>query len=92
MLSPHIKTIQLGKKSHLEFTRNSRQLFGSVYAAARQEHFRVVGQPEVGHKRRCGFLAFYLDNHTERGVGGRQYGKSEKDKQTLTGQNNTSSA
>jgi hypothetical protein len=27
----------LGKKSHFEFTRNSRQLFGSVYAAARQQ-------------------------------------------------------
>jgi hypothetical protein len=33
-----------------------------------------------------------VDNHTERGAGGRQYGTSEKDKQTLTGQNNTSAA
>jgi len=33
-----------------------------------------------------------LDNHTERGAGGRQYGTSEKDTQTLTGQNNTSVA
>jgi len=33
-----------------------------------------------------------VDNHTERGAGGRQYGTSEKDKQTLTGQNSTSAA
>jgi RHS repeat-associated protein len=33
-----------------------------------------------------------VDDHTVRGAGGRQYGTSEKDKQTLTGENNTSTA
>src|SRR5664279_3135228 len=33
-----------------------------------------------------------MNNHTERGAGGRQYGTSEKDKQTFTGENNTSIA
>jgi len=33
-----------------------------------------------------------VDDHTERGAGGRQYGASEKDQQTLTGENNTSPA
>jgi hypothetical protein len=58
-----------------------------IFLCTMSRHLSATGQI-----RRCGFLAFYLDNHTERGAGGRQYGKSEKDKQTLTGQNNTSSA
>jgi hypothetical protein len=33
-----------------------------------------------------------MNDHTERGAGGRQHGTSEKDKQTLTGENNTSFA
>jgi hypothetical protein len=39
-------------------------------------------------------LARYLSANVtpERGAGGRQYGTSEKDKQTLTGKNNTSTA
>jgi hypothetical protein len=37
--------------------------------------------PETGF----GSLAFFVDDHTERGAGGREYGTSEKDKQTLTG-------
>jgi hypothetical protein len=35
-------------------------------------------------------ISFSVNDHTERGTGGRQYGTSEKDKQTLTGENNTS--
>jgi hypothetical protein len=30
-------------------------------------------------------LAFFVDDHTERGAGGREYGTSEKDKRTFTG-------
>jgi hypothetical protein len=33
-----------------------------------------------------------MNDHTERGAGGRQYGTSEKDKQTHTSENNTSIA
>jgi hypothetical protein len=46
---------------------------------------RRVGDSEVLPETGFGSLAFFVDDHTERGAGGREYGTSEKDEQTLTG-------
>jgi hypothetical protein len=45
---------------------------------------RILGHPETTPKRASG-PAFSVDDPAKRGAGGRQYGTSEKVKQTLEG-------
>jgi hypothetical protein len=60
---------------------NSSSLLPKVMHSVFFPNCRQPGSyPETGF----GSLAFFVDDHTERGAGGREYGTSEKDKQTLT--------
>jgi len=52
----------------------------------------MVGYTKVIQKTAFEAISLCLNHHTERGIGGRQYGTSEKDNQTLQAQNNTSTA
>src|SRR5438309_7654629 len=52
----------------------------------------MVGYTKVIQKTAFEAISLCLNHHTERGIGGRQHGTSEKDNQTLQAQNNTSTA